>query len=111
ELNVRIPLMARNLLGSIHLLSTTSELFATKCVQGIEANLEGCERSAEGTLAVATALNPHIGYDKAAEIVKAASSSGRTLRDVAREHGVEDATLDEALDLRRIAAGSSAPER
>ncbi len=111
ELNVRIPLMARNLLGSIHLLSTTSELFATKCVRGIEANLEGCERSAEGTLAVATALNPHIGYDKAAEIVKAASSSGRTLREVAREHGVEEATLDEALDLRRIAAGSSAPER
>ena len=111
ELNVRIPLMARNLLGSIHLLSTTSELFATKCVEGIEANLEGCERSAEGTLAVATALNPYIGYDKAAEIVKAASSSGRTLREVAREHGVEDSTLDEALDLRRIAAGSSAPER
>ncbi len=111
ELNVRIPLLARNLLGSIHLLSTTSELFATKCVEGIEANLEGCERSAEGTLAVATALNPYIGYDKAAEIVKAASSSGRTLRDVAREHGVEDDTLDEALDLRRIAAGSSAPER
>ncbi|MDQ3769571.1 MAG: class II fumarate hydratase [Actinomycetota bacterium] len=111
ELNVRIPLMARNLLASIHLLTTTSELFATKCVQGIEPNHEGCERSGEGTLAVATALNPYIGYDKAAEIVKAAADSGRTLREVAREHGVEEATLDEALDLRRIAAGSSAPER
>ncbi|HEV2819242.1 MAG TPA: lyase family protein, partial [Solirubrobacteraceae bacterium] len=111
ELNVRIPLMARNLLGSIHLLTTTSELFATKCVQGIEPNHEGCERSAEGTLAVATALNPYIGYDKAADIVKAAADSGRTLREVAREHGVEESTLDEALDLRRIAAGSSAPER
>ena len=73
ELNVRIPLIARNLLQSIHLLSTTSVLFAAKCVEGIEANLEGCERSAEGTLAVATALNPFIGYDKAAEIVKDAS--------------------------------------
>jgi fumarate hydratase class II len=57
---------------------------------------------------VATALNPHIGYDKASEIVKDAASSGRTLREVAREHGVDEGTLDEALDLRRIAAGSSA---
>src|SRR5215218_2948881 len=108
ELNVRIPLIARNLLQSIHLLATTAELFAEKCVDGIEANLEGTERSAEGTLAVATALNPFIGYDKAAEIVKDASKSGRTLREVAREHGVDEETLDKALDLRRIAAGSKA---
>ena len=108
ELNVRIPLIARNLLQSIHLLSTTTELLAEKCVDGIEANLEGCERSAEGTLAVATALNPFIGYDKAADIVKDASSSGRTLREVAREHGVDEETLDTALDLRKIAAGSKA---
>jgi fumarate hydratase class II len=108
ELNVRIPLIARNLLQSIHLLSTTSVLFAEKCVDGIEANLAGCEASAEGTLAVATALNPFIGYDKAAEIVKDASASGRPLREVAREHGVDAATLDEALDLRKIAAGSAA---
>jgi fumarate hydratase, class II len=108
ELNVRIPLIARNLLQSIHILSTTSGLFAEKCVEGIEANLEGCERSAEGTLAVATALNPFIGYDKATEIVKDASKSGRTLREVAREHGVDEETLDKALDLRRIAAGSKA---
>jgi fumarate hydratase class II len=108
ELNVRIPLIARNLLQSIHLLSTTSELFAEKCVEGIEANLAGCEASAEGTLAVATALNPFIGYDKAAEIVKDASASGRSLREVAREHGVDEETLDKALDLRKIAAGSQA---
>jgi fumarate hydratase class II len=108
ELNVRIPLIARNLLQSIHLLSTASELLAEKCVDGIEANLEGCERSAEGTLAVATALNPFIGYDRATEIVKDASASGRTLREVAREHGVDEATLDKALDLRKIAAGSKA---
>ena len=110
ELNVRIPLMARNLLQSIALLSTTSELFATKCVEGLEANLAGCEASAEGTLAVATALNPYIGYDKAAEIVKAAAASGGTLREVAREHGVDEKTLDEALDLRRIAMGSAAAQ-
>jgi fumarate hydratase, class II len=110
ELNVRIPLIARNLLQSIALLASASELLATKCVDGIEANLAGCAASAEGTLAVATALNPFIGYDKAAEIVKDASASGRTLREVAREHGVDEATLDTALDLRRIAAGSSASD-
>jgi fumarate hydratase class II len=108
ELNVRIPLIARNLLQSLELLSNSSVLLAEKCVDGIEANLEGCERSAEGTLAVATALNPFIGYDKAAEIVKAASASGGTLRDTAREHGVDEETLDKALDLRKIAAGSKA---
>jgi fumarate hydratase, class II len=58
---------------------------------------------------VTTALNPHIGDDRAAEIVKDAAASGRTLREVARDHGVDEATLDEALNLRRIAAGSSAP--
>ena len=110
ELNVRIPLMARNLLQSIHLLSTTSRLFAEKCVDGIEPNLAGLEASAEGTLAVATALNPYIGYDKAAEIVKDASASGGTLREVARKHDVDEETLDKALDLRKIAAGSSAAE-
>jgi fumarate hydratase class II len=108
ELNVRIPLIARNLLQSIHLLATTSDALREKCVEGIEANLEGCERSAEGTLAVATALNPFIGYDRAADIVKEASSSGRTLREVAREQGVDEETLDKALDLRKIAAGSAA---
>jgi fumarate hydratase, class II len=108
ELNVRIPLIARNLLGSIHLLTTTSGLFADKCVAGIEANLDGCRRSAESTLAAATALNPYIGYDKGAAIVKEAASSGRMLRDVALEHGVDEATYSEAMDLRKMARGSAA---
>src|SRR5919204_17321 len=69
ELNVRVPVISRNLLESIDFLSATCRLFAEKCVDGIEADLEGCQRSAELTLAVATALNPHIGYDKGAEIV------------------------------------------
>jgi fumarate hydratase class II len=107
ELNVRIPLIARNLLGSIHLLATTSELFAAKCVEGIEANVEGCRHSAESTLAAATALNPYIGYDKGAAIVKEAAASGRMLRDVALEHGVDEATYDEAMDLRKMARGSA----
>ena len=106
ELNVRIPLIARNLLQSIHLLATTSVAFKEKCIDGIEPNHAGCEASAEGTLAAATALNPFIGYDKAGEIVKAAAASGAPLREVAREHGVDDETLDKALDLRKMAAGS-----
>ncbi len=108
ELNVRIPLIARNLLGSIALLTSASELFASKCVEGIEANVEGCRSSAESTLAAATALNPFIGYDKAAVIVKEAASSGRLLREVALEHGVDEATFDEAMDLRKMARGSAA---
>jgi fumarate hydratase class II len=108
ELNVRIPLIARNLLGSIHLLTTTCGLFASRCVEGIEANRDGCERSAQSTLASATALNPYIGYDKGAAIVKDAAASGRMLRDVALEHGVDPDTYDEAMDLRRMARGSSA---
>jgi fumarate hydratase, class II len=108
ELNVRVPLIARNLLESIQLLTAKCNLFAEKCVDGIEPNLEGCRRSAELTLAVATALNPYIGYDKGTEIVNAAAESGRPLREVALEHGVDEATLDKALDLRRIAAGNQA---
>jgi fumarate hydratase class II len=108
ELNVRIPLIARNLLGSIHLLTSASELFASKCVEGIEANVDGCRRSAESTLAAATALNPFIGYDKGAAIVKEAAASGRMLREVALEHGVDEATFDEAMDLRKMARGSAA---
>ncbi len=108
ELNVQIPLMARNLLQSIALLSSTCRLFAEKCVDGIEANREVCKRHGEATLAMATALNPYIGYDRAAAIVKDASASGRTLREVAREHGVDDATLDKALDLHAMAMGNRA---
>ncbi len=103
ELNVFIPLMARNLLESIRLLSSASRLFAEKCVDGIEANREQLERYAELTLSAATALNPHIGYDLASEIVKESAASGRSLREVAREKGVDAAILDEALDYRAMA--------
>ena len=103
ELNVRVPLIARNLLDSIKLLASASRLLNEKCVAGIEANEEMTERHAEATLATATALNPHIGYDRAADIVKAAAESGRSLREVALEQGVEPAVLEEALDHRRMA--------
>jgi len=103
ELNVFVPLMARNLLQSIKLLASASRLLDEKCVAGIEANRDQCESYAELTLSAATALNPYIGYDKASEIVKKASASGRSLREVAREEGVTDDVLDEALDYRKMA--------
>ncbi len=106
ELNVRVPLMARNLFESIRLLASTSRIFAEKCVDGIRANEEGCRRSAESTLAAATALNPHIGYDKGAEIVSEAANSGRTLREVATEMGVDEETYNKAMDLRKMAQGN-----
>jgi fumarate hydratase, class II len=103
ELNVFVPMIARNLLDSIRLLSAASRLFAEKCVDGIEANREVCERYAELTLSAATALNPYIGYDRGTEIVKQAAASGRPLREVAREAGVDEETLDKALDDRSMA--------
>jgi fumarate hydratase class II len=103
ELNVFVPLLARNLLDSIKLLASASRLLAEKCVDGIEANRERCEQYAELTLSAATALNPYIGYDAATEIVKEAATSGRSLREIARERGVDEDTLDEALDYRAMA--------
>jgi fumarate hydratase class II len=103
ELNVRVPLIARNLLDSIKLLATASRALDAKCVSGIEPNEEMLTRHAEATLAIATALNPHIGYDKAAEIVTEAAASGKTAREVAREKGVDESVLDEALDHRKMA--------
>jgi fumarate hydratase, class II len=107
ELNVRVPLIARNLLESIRLLSNASRVFAEKCVDGITANEEGAHRSADSTLAAATALNPYIGYDKGAEIVKEAADSGRMLREVALEMGVDEETYDKAMDLRKMAQGNA----
>jgi fumarate hydratase, class II len=106
ELNVQIPLMARNLLQSIGLLAAACRLLAERCVEGIEANVANCERHAESSLAVATALNPYIGYDRATAIVKDAAASGRSLREVARAHGVDEEILDKALDLRALARGN-----
>src|SRR4051795_11211401 len=106
ELNVRVPLIARNLLDQIKLLSSTARLFAEKCVEGIEVNREMTDRHAESTLASATALNPHIGYDRGAEIVKEAAATGKSAREVAREMGVDEETLEKALDLMKMAKGN-----
>ncbi len=106
ELNVRVPLIARNLLESIRLLAASSRIFAEKCIDGIRPNEDGCLRSAEATLAAATALNPYIGYDRATEIVQEAARSGRMLREVAYEKGVDEETYEKAMDLRKMARGS-----
>jgi fumarate hydratase class II len=103
ELNVFVPLLARNILDSVKLLASASRLFAEKCVDGIEAQRENAEHYAELTLSASAALNPYIGYDRVGEIVKEAATSGRSLREVAREQGVEDEILDKALDYRAMA--------
>jgi fumarate hydratase class II len=103
ELNVRVPLIARNLLASITLLTSAATMFAEKCVDGITANEDVLRHAAESTPAIATALNEYIGYDKATEIVQEAVASKRTIRDVALEKGVDEETLDKALDLRAMA--------
>jgi fumarate hydratase class II len=105
ELNVRVPMIARNLFESIRILSAASRLLAERCVDGLEANEETLRRHAESTPAIATALNPHIGYDRGTEIVQEAVASRRTIREVALEKGVDEETLERALDLRAMTRG------
>jgi fumarate hydratase, class II len=106
ELNVRVPMIARNLFESIRILTAACRMLAEKCVEGIGANEETLRRHAESTPAIATALNPHIGYDRGTEIVKEAVASKRTIREVALEKGVDEETLDKALDLRAMTRGA-----
>ncbi len=108
ELNTRVPVIARNLLESLTLLSRSCAALADECVSGIVPDEQGTRRSAEGTLASATALNPLVGYDRATAIVKEAASSGRPLREVALDQGVPAADFDAHVDLARIAAGNRA---
>jgi fumarate hydratase, class II len=106
ELNVYIPLMARNLLQSITYLAAACRAFATRCVDGIGANTERAQALAESTLVLVTALNPIVGYDKGAAISREAAASGRSLREVALDHGVPADVLDKALDLHTAARGN-----
>ena len=99
ELNVMKPVIAYNLLQSIHLLSTGSEVLAEKCVDGLKANREPSREMVERSLAMGTSLVPKIGYDKAAEIAKVAYQTGRTVREVALEQKVlSEEELEQALD-------------
>ncbi|HIC13941.1 MAG TPA: class II fumarate hydratase, partial [Gemmatimonadetes bacterium] len=95
ELNVFKPMMIHNLLHSIRLLSDSCRSFADRCVVGLEANEEIIRSHLENSLMLVTALNPHIGYDKAAKIAKNAHQKGITLRQSATELGMLD---DEQFD-------------
>jgi fumarate hydratase, class II len=106
ELNVYIPLMARNLLQSITYLAAACRTFAARCVDGITANGERAQALAENTLVLVTALNPVVGYDEGAAISKEAAATGRSLREVALDHGVAPDVLDKVLDLRAVARGN-----
>ncbi len=108
ELNVMLPVMARNILESIRLLAAVSRVFADRCVVGLEADEEVCRLYAEGSPSIVTPLNRHLGYDEAAAIAKQALRENRTIREivVARGHvetgKVSEDLLDEILDVLRM---------
>jgi fumarate hydratase class II len=105
ELNVMLPVIARNLLESIRLLANISRLFADKCVDGIEADVERCRRYAESSPSIVTPLNKYIGYEEAASVAKQSLKEEKTIREVVIERGyiaagkLTEAQLDEALDV------------
>ena len=106
ELNVMLPVIARNLLESIRLLASVSRAFADKCIAGIEADEERCRRNAESSPAIATALTPRIGYEETARVIKQAAAQGKTLREVvlARKLMTPD-EVDRALDVDAMTKG------
>jgi fumarate hydratase class II len=108
QLNVRVPLIARNLLGSIQILSTATSLFSERCIDGIVANTERLSWLADHTLSSATALNPIVGYDVAGEIVRRAERDQISLRDAARAFDVDGDVIDDVLNARQIARGNDA---
>ncbi|HEX2038997.1 MAG TPA: class II fumarate hydratase [Acidimicrobiales bacterium] len=106
ELNVMLPVIARNLLESIRLLASVSRVFADKCIVGIEADVERCKQYAESSPSIGTSLNPYIGYEKAAEVIKESTKTGRSIRELVLERGwMTDAELDKALDTLSMTKG------
>jgi fumarate hydratase class II len=105
ELNVQMPVIARNLLESIRLLSTVSTLLADRCIDGIEADVDRCREYAESSPSIVTPLNTYIGYENAAKVVKASLQERKTIREVVIEQGyvergqLTEQQLDEALDV------------
>ncbi|NET33903.1 MAG: aspartate ammonia-lyase [Cyanothece sp. SIO1E1] len=103
ELNVMMPLIAYNLIHSIELLGNTLAALTTKCIQGITANRDRCLAYAEGSLALVTALNPHIGYLNAAAVAKESLETGKSLRQIVIERGLLTADeLAKVLDLEQM---------
>jgi fumarate hydratase class II len=93
ELNTALPLIAHNLLQSIQLLTSSAAIFADRCVGGITANADRCAEYVEKSLALATVLVPHLGYDRASEIAKTAYSEGLTVKEVAEALGIAERTV------------------
>ena len=108
ELNVMMPVMARNVLESIRLLANVSRLLADRCVDGIEPDVERCREYAESSPSVVTPLNRYIGYEAAAKVAKQSLAQRRTIREVVVELGyvergdLTEQQLDEALDVLRM---------
>jgi len=108
ELNVMLPVMARNILESIRLLAAASRLLADRCVAGLVADVEVCRAYAEGSPAIVTPLNRYLGYDEAAAVAKQALAEGATIREVVVARGhitsgrITEEQLDEALDVLRM---------
>jgi fumarate hydratase, class II len=106
ELNVYMPMMARNVLESIRLLANVSRVFADKCIAGIEANEERLKQHAESSPSIGTSLNPYIGYEVAAEIVKESIRTGKSVREIVRARKLmTDEELDRALDVEAMTRG------
>jgi len=106
ELNVFVPVIARNLLESIDLLTNASVVFAEKCIRGIEANTATLQRYAEASPSISAALAPHLGYETTAQILEEANRTGKTLREVVRARKLmSDAELDRALDVEAMTRG------
>ena len=106
ELNVYLPLIARNLLESIRLLANVSRVFADKCIDGIEANVERLRAYAESSPSIGTSLNPYIGYERAAEVIKESMKTGRSIREIVVERGLmSDDDVDRALNVLAMTKG------
>jgi fumarate hydratase class II len=106
ELNVMLPVIGRNLLESVRLLAAVSRALADKCVAGIEADEERCRTYALSSPSIVTALNPYIGYDQAAKVVKQAIAEQKDLRTVVLELGLlGEEELDRALDVLAMTRG------
>ena len=106
ELNVFVPVIARNLLESIELLANASRVFADKCVDGIEANVDTLRRYAESSPSIGTSLAPFLGYEQTAEIIKEATRTGKSIRAVVKAKKLmTDAELDNALDVEAMTRG------
>jgi len=103
ELNTMMPLIAYDLLQSLELLAAASKNFAERCIVGLRANEERLRDSLERSLALATALTPEIGYERAAELSKIAYASNRTIREVAEEQsGLKQEQLAALLDINKM---------